>query len=103
MRSAAHNLALLNFTELSAPFWSQWDTNSNDADWCCEAAAGNRAQTVVIWGADDQGGSAWGRESLGCHASAAIATAAAGTLDQLLLSMFSGKSSSNRIHSIKWH
>ena len=86
MRSAAANLGLLNFSESSAPFYRDWDTNANDADFCCQPGSGLN-YSLVIWGADDQGGSVWGRQNLGVHAVAAAGVAEM-PLDELLQSYF---------------
>ena len=75
MSSSAANLALLNFSETSAPYYKQWDMHANDADFCCDAASSEFNRSIVIWGADDQGGSAWGHKNIGAHGVAAAAEA----------------------------
>lgn len=89
MDSAAENLCR-GHADLSLPYWSQWDHDSNDADLCCESwggaspEKGGPAGAYVLWGSDGQGASGWRK---GPEGVASIGTANV-TLERLLQSYF---------------
>jgi len=89
MASAASNL-VKGHANLSFPFQSQWDHDSNDADLCCESWGGASPEkggpeiSYVLWGADGQGTSGF---KSGPEGFAAMGTANM-TLEKLLQSYF---------------
>lgn len=89
MATAAENLCN-GYADLSIPYWSKWDRDSNDADLCCESwggaspEKGGPAISYVLWGSDGQGASGWKN---GPEGVASMGTANM-TLEALLQSYF---------------